>query len=138
MFDAMVELFNEGKPVDLVTLQDRLKEKDVPPEVSSLDFVRDIITIVPTSANVKSYATIVSEKAVLRRLIKTTEEIANTCYAGKEPLEIFWRIRKIYFDLLQNKGGQEFVPIKQVAINVLERSRMHIKPGTVTGIPPDY
>ena len=38
--DAMVELFNEGKPVDLVTLQDRLKEKDVPPEVSSLDFVR--------------------------------------------------------------------------------------------------
>lgn len=63
MFDAMVELFNEGKPVDLVTLQDRLKEKDVPPEVSSLDFVRDIITIVPTSANVKSYATIVSEKS---------------------------------------------------------------------------
>lgn len=87
MFDAMVELFNEGKPVDLVTLQDRLKEKEVPPEVSSLDFVRDIITIVPTSANVKSYAAIVSEKAVLRRLIKTTEEIANTCYAGKEPLE---------------------------------------------------
>ncbi len=78
-----MELFNEGKPVDLVTLQERLKEKDVPPEVSSLDFVRDIITIVPTSANVKSYATIVSEKAVLRRLIKTTEEIANTCYAGK-------------------------------------------------------
>ena len=80
MFDAMVELFNEGKPVDLVTLQDRLKEKDVPPEVSSLDFVRDIVTMVPTSANVRSYATIVGEKAVLRRLIKTTEEIANTCY----------------------------------------------------------
>ena len=40
MFDAMVELFNEGKPVDLVTLQDRLKEKDVPPEVNNLDFVR--------------------------------------------------------------------------------------------------
>ena len=80
MFDAMVELFNEGKPVDLVTLQDRLKEKDVPPEVSSLDFVRDIMTMVPTSANIKSYANIVSEKAVLRRLIKTTEEIAGACF----------------------------------------------------------
>ena len=100
MFDAMVELFNEGKPVDLVTLQDRLKEKDVPPEVSSLDFVRDIITIVPTSANVKSYATIVSEKAVLRRLIKTTEEIANTCYAGKESLEaVLEKTEKAVFDL---------------------------------------
>lgn len=128
MFDAMVELFNEGKPVDLVTLQDRLKEKDVPPEVSSLDFVRDIITIVPTSANVKSYATIVSEKAVLRRLIKTTEEIANTCYAGKEPLEnILADTEKSIFDLLQNKGGQEFVPIKQLPSMFWKRSRMHIK-----------
>ena len=78
MFDSMVELFNEGKPVDLVTLQDRLKEKDVPPEVSSLDFVRDIVSIVPTSYYVKSYANIVREKSVLRRLIRTTEEIANS------------------------------------------------------------
>ena len=140
MFDAMVELFNEGKPVDLVTLQDRLKEKDVPPEVSSLDFVRDIITIVPTSANVKSYATIVSEKAVLRRLIKTTEEIANTCYAGKEPLEnILADTEKSIFDLLQNKGGQEFVPIKQVAINVLEKIEDAYKnQGTVIGIPSGF
>ena len=136
----MVELFNEGKPVDLVTLQDRLKEKEVPPEVSSLDFVRDIITIVPTSANVKSYAAIVSEKAVLRRLIKTTEEIANTCYAGKEPLEnILADTEKSIFDLLQNKGGQEFVPIKQVAINVLEKIEDAYKnQGTVTGIPSGF
>lgn len=47
MFECMVELFNEGAPVDLITLQNRLKEKDVPPEVSSLEFVRDIITTVP-------------------------------------------------------------------------------------------
>ena len=140
MYESMVELFNEGKPVDLVTLQNRLKEKDVPPEVSSLDFVRDIITIVPTSANVKSYATIVSEKAVLRRLIKTTEEIANTCYAGKEPLEnILADTEKSIFDLLQNKGGQEFVPIKQVAINVLEKIEDAYKnQGTVTGIPSGF
>lgn len=140
MFDAMVELFNEGKPVDLVTLHDRLKEKDVPPEVSSLDFVRDIITMVPTSANVKSYANIVSEKAVLRRLIKTTEEIANACYAGKEPLEnILADTEKSVFDLLQNKGGQEFVPIKQVAINVLEKIEdAYRSQGTVTGIPSGF
>ena len=84
MFESMVELFNEGKPVDLVTLQNRLKEKDVPPEVSSLEFVRDIMATVPTSVNVKSYANIVREKAVLRRLIRVNEEIANTCYAGKD------------------------------------------------------
>lgn len=62
MFETMVELFNEGQPVDLVTLQNRLKEKDVPPEVCSLDAVRDIMATVPTSANVRSYAAIVHAK----------------------------------------------------------------------------
>ena len=64
LFETMVELHDEGRPVDLVTLQDRLKEKDVPPEVSSLEFVRDLITAVPTSANIKYYAGIVAEKSV--------------------------------------------------------------------------
>ena len=140
MFETMVELFNEGKPVDLVTLQDRLKEKDVPPEVSSLDFVRDIITTVPTSANVKSYANIVREKAVLRRLIKVNGEIANTCYAGKEPLEqILASTEKSVFDLLQSRSSGEFVPIRQVALNVLEKIEAASKTqGTVTGIPTGF
>ena len=84
----MVELCNEGKPVDLVTLQNRLKEKELPPDISSMEYVRDLISAVPTSANVKYYAKIVSEKAVLRRLIKANEEIANTCYLEKENTEI--------------------------------------------------
>ena len=140
MFETMVELFNEGKPVDLITLQDRLKEKDVPPEVSSLDFVRDIITTVPTSANVRSYANIVREKAVLRKLIHVIGTIANTCYAGKEPLDqILATTEKTIFDLLQSRGGGEFVPIRQVALNVLEKIEVASKSqGSVTGIPTGF
>ncbi len=140
MFESMVELFNEGKPVDLVTLQNRLKEKDVPPEVSSLEFVRDIITTVPTSANVKSYANIVSEKAVLRRLIKANEEIANSCYLGKEPLTtILEDTEKRIFDLLQSRNSGEFVPIRQVALNVLENIEKASKTKeTVTGVPTGF
>ena len=140
MFEAMVELFNENRPLDLITLQNRLKEKDVPPEVSSLDFVRDIITTVPTSANVKSYANIVREKAVLRRLIKVNEDIANTCYAGKEPLEtILATTEKTVFDLLQSRNSGDFVPIRQVAMNVLEKIEEASKnQGTVTGIPTGF
>ena len=141
MFESMVELFNEGMPVDLVTLQNRLKEKDVPPEVSSLDFVRDIITMVPTSANVRSYANIVKEKSVLRKLIKVNEEIANTCYAGKESLEdILAQTEKSVFDLLQSRNASgEFVPIRQVALNVLEKIEQASKTqGTVTGIPTGF
>lgn len=140
MFEAMVELFNEGQPVDLITLQDRLKEKDVPPEVSSLEVVRDIIMAVPTSANVKSYANIVREKAVLRRLIKVTEEIANTCYVGKEPLEqIMAETEKSVFNLLQSRSSGDFVPIRQVALNVLEKIETASKTqGTVTGVPTGF
>ena len=57
--------------------ENRLKEKELPPDISSMEYVRDLITAVPTSANVKYYANIVSEKAVLRRLIKANEEIAS-------------------------------------------------------------
>ena len=140
MFESMVELFNENRPVDLITLQNRLKEKDVPPEVSSLDFVRDSITTVPTSANVKSYANIVREKAVLRRLIKINEDIANTCYVGKEPLEtILATTEKTVFDLLQSRNSGDFVPIRQVAMNVLEKIEEASKnQGTVTGIPTGF
>jgi replicative DNA helicase len=140
MFEAMLELFNENLPVDLVTLQNRLKVKDVPPEVSSLEFVRDIITTVPTSANVKSYANIVRDKAVLRRLIKVNEDIANTCYAGKESLEtIMATTEKTIFDLLQNRNSGDFVPIRQVAMNVLEKIEEASKnQGTVTGIPTGF
>lgn len=140
MYEAILELFNENLPVDLVTLQNRLKEKDVPPEVSSLDFVRDILTTVPTSANVKSYANIVRDKAVLRRLIKVNEDIANTCYAGKEPLEtILATTEKTIFNLLQNRNSGDFVPIRQVAMNVLEKIEEASKnQGTVTGIPTGF
>ncbi len=140
MFETMVELFNEGKPVDLVTLQDRLKEKDVPPEVCSLDFVRDIMAMVPTSVNVRSYAAIVHEKAVMRRLIKINEDIANSCYAGKENLDtILGDTEKQIFDLLQSRNGGDLVPIRQVALNVLDKIEQATRSkSTVTGIATGF
>ena len=140
MFESMVELFNEGRPVDLITLQNRLREKDVPPEVSSLEFVGELIAMVPTSANIRSYANIVREKAMLRKLIRANEEIANTCYAGTEPLEkILADTEKTIFDLLQTRSSGEFVPIRQVALNVLEKIEIASRTqGTVTGIPTGF
>ena len=82
LFDTMVELYNSGLPVDLVTLQNKLKEKNAPAEIASLDYVRDLITAVPTSANVKYYAKIVKDHAVRRNLIKTVQAIENDCYVA--------------------------------------------------------
>ena len=140
LFEAMVELYTENVPVDLITLQNRLKEKDVPPEISSLEFVRDMITNVPTSVNVGTYAKIVSEKAALRRLIRVNEEIASACYAGKDSVEeIMEDTEKKIFQVLQRKTNDEFVPIKDVVLNALDKieaaSRMK---GSVTGMPTGF
>ena len=87
VFETIAEINNEGKPVDLVILQDRLREKDVPPEISSMEFVRGLMDLMATSANVRHYAQIVYEKSLLRRLIRVNEKIADVCYAGSEKVE---------------------------------------------------
>lgn len=135
LFEAMVELYTENSPVDLVTLQNRLRGKDVPPEISSLEFVGDLITAVPTSVNVKFYAEIVAEKAALRRLIKVNEEIASACYAGKDSVdEIMEDTEKKIFQVLQRKTNDDFVPIKDVVLNALDKIEAASRTkGNVTG-----
>ena len=74
--------------VDLITLQEQLKAKNVPPEISSMEFVKDLLEGTQTSANVKYYAEIVRDKAVLRRLIRINEETREyTCYLESQPLD---------------------------------------------------
>lgn len=140
LFEAMVELHEQGSPVDLVTLQNRLREKDVPPEISSLEFVRDIITAVPTSANIKYYAEIVAEKSTLRKLIRLNEEIANTCYAGKESLEfILEDTEKRVFQLVQKRNTGDFIPIRQIVMDAMNKIEIASRnKGAVTGIPTGF
>ena len=140
LFDSMVELNDQGQPKNVVTLQNRLKEKDVPPEVASLEFIRDLITAVPTSANIKYYATIVSEKAVLRKLIRLTEEIANNCYSEKDGLEVILEdTEKRVFDLVQRRNTGDFVPIREVVMNAMDKiEKASHSNGNVTGIATGF
>ncbi len=140
LFETMVELNDRGCPVDLVTLQDRLREKNLPPEVCSLEFVRDLVTAVPTSANIKFYANIVSEKATMRRLIRFCEDTANTCYSGKETLEnILGDTEKNVFQLIQRRNTEDFTPIRQVVMNAMDKIEAASKTkGCVTGIPSGF
>lgn len=140
LFEAMVELFNNREPVDLITLQNKLKEMNVPPEISSLEYVKDLVDAVPTSANAKYYAEIVKDKAMLRRMIHTTEDITNDCYQGSESTEVLLeQTEKKIFDLLQNRGGGDYVPIKQVVLNALDKIEKASKTqGNVTGIATGF
>lgn len=88
----------------------------------------------------RHYANIVSEKAVLRRLIKLTEEIENDCYLNKEPVEVIMEeTEKKMFQLLGQRNSGDFMPIRQVVINTLENiERASKTKGNVTGIPTGF
>ena len=140
IFQAMVDLNTESKQVDLVTLQERLKTMDVPPEVSSLEFVRELLTVVPTSANVKQYAHIVKEKSILRNVIKVNEAITNECYLGRESADsILEETEKQLFKLLQSRGAEDITPIKDVVMEAINRiEKASRQTGSVTGIPTGF
>ncbi len=140
LFKAMVEMYTSGVAVDLMTLKDKLDHMDAMPELSDINFLKELLDSVPTSANAKYYAGIVREKSVLRQLIKTSEHIANTCYSGKEELdEILDETEKKVFSIVQNRGESEYVSIDKVVLNAMERIETVSKiRGTVTGLPSGY
>jgi replicative DNA helicase len=141
LFEAMVTLYNEGKPVDLVTVSNKLKEMGAPDSVSSLEYVGDILAVVPTSTHAKQYAKIVQDKATLRKLIKFTEQTTETCYAGKSDVtDLLEDSEKALFDIVQKRsGGDDFVPMQQIALNVLDTIEESARRGSkVTGVPTGF
>ena len=140
LFEAVVERFNEGKAVDLITVQNRLKEKDVPPEIYDLKNISDIVSAVPTSANIRYYSEIVAEKALMRKLIKMSEGIANTCYLDKERVDVILeQTEKQVFDLVQNRGSGGMENIRQIVIRSLEGIEAAAKnKGSVTGVATGF
>lgn len=140
IFECIIELFNEGCLVDLITVQDRLGHKDIPPEAASLDFVRTLLSDAITSVNIRKYAQIVYEKALLRRVIKINENISNMCYQGKESCDtILEYTEKSVFDLLKNKMTGDFVPIRQVVLNALDKIEQAARnKSSVTGISTGF
>lgn len=140
LFESMAELQAANCPSDLVTLQDKLKEKNVLPEYSSVEFLSDILNSVPISANAKHYADIIKEKSTLRRLIHVTEEISSECYRNSDGVEhILEETEKQIFRVLQDQGSRDFMPIREVAIEALKSIQAAAKhSGTVTGIATGF
>lgn len=139
LFEAMIELYSEGKPSDLTTILVKLKEKDVSPEICGMEFIRDLTDAVPTSANIKYYAEIVAEKALSRKLLKIVETIANTCYMDKEKIDvIIEETEKQVFSVIQNRGG-DYEDIKQVVFRTLRSIEEAAKSkGRITGLATGF
>ncbi len=140
LFEAITELYNEGKPADLITVRDRLREKEVSPEVSDMAFVSDILNTVQTSANARYYANIIMEKSTLRKLIKVSEDVANACYVAKDPLDtILDTTEKNVFKVVSKRNFSDYVPISVAVNNQLDKIAAAARSkGPVTGIATGF
>ena len=83
IFKAILELYSDDKPVDLISLTDWLKKKGELEKIGGASFLSSLISAIPTPANIEHYASIVREKAVLRELIEISHDITNRCYDGQ-------------------------------------------------------
>jgi replicative DNA helicase len=142
IFEAIIENFDAGKGVDIITIASKLKEKDVPPEIATPGYLAQLANEVPVTvnANIKFYCDIVKEHAMKRKLIRVTEDIANECYAGRESLDsVMDKAEHDVFALLSSRTTGDYVPIRQVVMNALEKiEKASQQSGTVTGIPTGF
>ena len=140
VFDAFRELNEAGRPIDPVTLQEKLREMDAPEEIRDLDFIRNLLTSVPTSANIRHYAEIVRDKALLRRMIKTTDEISAKCYEGhEETADIMDEAEKAMFQVLRQRGTADFTPIKDIAEDALYKiEKAAMSDNHITGVATGF
>lgn len=141
LFSAIVELYHEGKPADLVTLVDKLREKNVSEDICSVEFLSNIISAVPTSANIKYYSDIVQQKSLLRDLIHTTEDITNRSYQDSTNIEALMEdTERNIFQLVQGRAASEdFTPIKDVALEALESIQdAAANNGNITGLSTGF
>ena len=139
IFDTMLQMYNNKITLDPVTLQDKLRETNLPEEAFSDDKINSFVDVATTSAGLKHHCNIVYEKAVRRRLIKAGEGIVSKAYGKGDLEEILDTTEKSVFEIVQKRNTEDFTPISKVVMESLKNiEKAHNTDGTVTGIASGF
>ena len=140
VFEAALELFAKGEPIDIITVKNRLEEKGIFEQVGGIGYISQIASSVGSSVNIRNYAKIVKDKAVLRTLIKTTGEITQQCYDGKESINhILDNAEQGIFNIMEGRSSSGIFHIKDVAVSAFERIEdIYKNKGKLTGVPSGF
>ena len=140
MYEALLELYDEGKSGDIVLLQDRLKQKNVQGQFTDPVYLADLLDSVSVSVNAADHARIVKEKSLLRNVIRINQEIENACYKGEDSTDnILNDTENRLNELIKNKGVEDDVPINVVVQNALSAIEAAARQkGRITGVPTGF
>lgn len=140
VFQAAFQLYTKGDPIDVVTVKNQLEENGVFTEIGGVETLANIAGAVGSSVNVKSYAKIVEEKSVLRRLIKLSRDISEISYkAGDDINVILDKAEKGIFDVMQNRNTDSFSSIMDVAYDTFANiEKIYNSTEKITGISTGF
>jgi replicative DNA helicase len=140
IFEAIVDIYDKGEPVDLITLTEKLKTRNTLDAVGGITFLTNLMDAVPSTHNVKYYAKIIEEKSLLRRLIKESSEIISKSYDGKEEVaEIIDDAEKGIFNISLKRSTQGYVHVKDVLNTNFDKiEELYLNKGKLTGVPTGF
>ncbi|PLS02210.1 replicative DNA helicase [Neobacillus cucumis] len=140
IFNVMLDLNDQGKAVDLVTVTEELAAAKLIEDIGGVSYLSDLSASVPTAANIEYYARIVEEKSLLRRLIRTATNIASDGYSREDEVEaLLSEAEKSIMEVAQRKNAGAFHNIKDVLVRTYDNiEEMHNRVGEITGISTGF
>ena len=140
IYSAIRSLYDRGEPIDIITVKAELTSTGKLESVGGLEYLAILPEKVPTTANAEQYIGIVEEKAVLRSLIKTANEIITLGYSQEEEVDNIMELaEKKVFDIMKSRNQKGYTPIRDVLVETFaEIERLYNQKGMVTGIPTGF
>ena len=140
IYEAILNIYNRAEPIDIITLKAELSSMNKLEAVGGLEYIAVLPDKVPTTANVDRYIKIVEEKAMLRNLIKTANEILNMGYEPtEEPERVMDLAEKKIFDVMQKKSQKGYTPIRDVLVESFAKlEELYNQKQHVTGVPTGF
>jgi len=140
IFESIAELFEEDQACDIVTLVAKLRQKNQLEAVGGIDYLTQLVNIVPTAANAEYYAHIVEEKSIFRSVINLCTRIIRESYdADLDAKELLDRAQNWILQLSQKKIRYDFVPLKVIINEAFDRiEELYHRDEHVTGIPSGF
>jgi len=140
IFEAMIDLYGKGEPIDLLSIANRLEERGQLEEIGGPAHLTTLVNTVPTAAHVVHYAKIVNHKKVLRDLIEAAEYVARLAFNEEENIEtVLDEAEQKIFRISQKSLTQEFSPIKNALEEAFERiDKVHKGEGALRGVSTGF
>jgi replicative DNA helicase len=140
IFNAMTELFEKNEPIDIITITEHLKRKNDLEAVGGPQYFTSLVTMVPTSANIKFHSRIVREKAMLRSLLRSVTDIASNVYGNElDTEELIDYAEKSIFDISDKRTKVSFVKLKDlIKDSFMMIEQLYDRKEAITGVPTGF